>query len=39
MSADPVLTSGSALERERERVRIGDQEFERCEMEKSLATG
>jgi len=39
LMAEPAFAKLGFTIRKRERVRIGDQEFDRCEMEKSLVTG
>ena len=39
LMAEPAFASLGFAIRKRERVRIGDQDFDRCEMEKSLVAG
>ena len=39
LTAEPAFAKLGFTIRKRERVRIGDQDFDRCEMEKSLVTG
>jgi len=39
LMAEPAFAKLGFTVRKRERVQIGDQDFDRCEMEKSLVTG